>query len=67
MTKEQFFNLSAEQRRSLIKRAHTYYASPDFKEDLNKVTEKDVREFIEMCIKERNAQALRDASMGNLC
>lgn len=66
MTKEQFFSLSADQRRSLIKRAHTYYAS-DFQEDLSKVKENDVKEFIALCIEERNAQALLDATLEVSC
>ncbi len=52
MTKEEFFNKSVEERKSLVERAHPYYET-DLARETNKIPEKDVREFIEMCNEER--------------
>ena len=62
MTKEQFFALPKARRVTLIERAHEYYIS-DFNENLDKVIEPDVREFIAMCIEERNKAAAAEAAL----
>lgn len=62
MTKEQFFELPKSHRKSLINQAHEYYIS-DFNENLNKVEEGDVREFIAMCIDERNKAAAAEVAL----
>lgn len=62
MTKEQFFELPKEQRKSLIAQAHEYYAS-GFNENLSKVKEAEVRDFITMCIESRNQQAKEEVSL----
>ena len=50
MTKNDFFNLTTEQRKDLINRASPYYYVDT---DTEKIPEKDIREFIEMCTYER--------------
>ena len=62
MTKEQFFELPVGERKHLIGAAHGYYLS-DFNEDLKKVESEEVREFIAMCIRERNAYAAVEATL----
>lgn len=50
MTKNDFFNLTKEQRKDLINRASPYYYTGI---DVNKIPEQDIREFIEMSNNER--------------
>jgi hypothetical protein len=64
MTKDQFFQMPAEQRRALIKGASYYYSATDFNENLNKITDPEVKDFIEMLITERNQAASTESFLG---